>query len=361
MTPTAAVAHIRRLACLGVGADVAMPDILDTIRHVVPSANNAFVSTDESYVCKGLVQQHWTPDLLQNLGAKRATEYREICDQHEGWWRHAPANATFDDEGAAYRGVYRTPMYTECWRPFGQHHLLEALLRAGGRPAGYLHVFRDHHARRFTLRERRRFAALVPYIALVLNDTAASDLAYAEPSQRAVLVIDAIARISHRSEGAHKLLMLAFNPDLALHADIERPTHALVKQLLHKLRAADSGDDAGSPCLERRNCQGHFFFRAQWMQANADEDRGACVIIERAEPLALRLMRGLAKLPLSPGQKSLALLLAQGQSREAVAARLGIAAQTVKDYVGIVYAKLGVHDRYQLTARLLESSRPERD
>ena len=66
-------------------------------------------------------------------------------------------------------------------------------------------------------------------------------------------------------------------------------------------------------------------------------------------------MRGLATLPLSPAQKSVALLIARAQPRKAIAQELGVSDGTVKDAVRLVYHKLGVHDRHQLMATLLEA------
>jgi len=161
MTPNAALAHLRQLACLGVGPGVAMPDVLEVITSVVPSGNNMFLGTDDSYLCRSIVMRYSTPDLLETLFAKRATDYKAVCDHHEDWWRAAPSAVTLDDQGAAYPGLHKSPVYFECMRPFGQHHLLEALVRKGGRPAGYFHLCREYRARKFSQKDVTRLASVL--------------------------------------------------------------------------------------------------------------------------------------------------------------------------------------------------------
>src|SRR5512139_1677089 len=106
MTPNAALAHIRRLACLGLEAGAAMPDVLDLITHVVPSANNVFIGTDESFTCRTIISRHWTSSFLETLVARRYVEYREPCDAHEQWWRVAPPSTMVDEACAAYAGLH---------------------------------------------------------------------------------------------------------------------------------------------------------------------------------------------------------------------------------------------------------------
>jgi len=360
MTPNAAMAHLRQLACLGIGAGVAMPDVLEVITSAVPSGNNSFVGTDDSYLCRSVFIRHSTPALLETLFTKRATDYKRPCDHHESWWRTAPAALFLDHQNAAYPDLQRTSMYFECMRPFGQHHLLEALIRKGGRPAGYLHLFRDHRARKFSDKDLRRLVSLLPYIALTLSDSAAADTSHAPSHASAVLVVDAKGRIQHRSPNAETLLRYAFNPDLEVGKASREPMAAMTAQLLRRLRTSTTGRGAEGndvPLIEVRNGRGLFTFRAHWLTGNAAETEcRACIVLEHAEPLPLRVMRGLAQLPLSPAQKRVALLIACGRSRERIAQDLRLSHETVKDYARLIYTRLGVHDRHQLTSRVLDAA-----
>ena len=355
MTPSAAMAHIRRLACIGVDAGVAMPDALDLITHVVPSASNVFVPTDESFTCRSIICRHWDARVLEHLFAKRQTDYREPCDAHEQWWRTASPDVTVDEEGAAYAGLHRTALYFECLRPAGQHHLLEGFVRQSGRPLGYLNIFRDVSARRFGHRDTRRLAALLPYLAVLMSDSAGPDIEYAPSAASAVFIVDALGMVQSVSHGGHDVLRLALNPQLNTHADIRGALTSLTKRLLRQLRTSMSGGrECAPPIVEVRNGRGLFTFRAHWLMGEeASTGAHVCILVSHAEPLQLRLMRGLAALPLSATQKSVALLIAREQSRKAVARELGVSEGTVKDYARLIYRKLGVHDRHQLMAKLL--------
>ena len=359
MTPNAAMAHIRRLACIGVDAGVAMPDVLELITHVVPSANNVFVPTDASFTCRSIISRHWTAPVMEHLFAKRQTEYRKPCDAHEHWWRTAPASVTVDEAGAAYDGLHRTALYYECLRPFGQHHLLEGFVRQGDRPLGYLNIFRDASSRPFGHRDMRRLNTLLPYLAMLMSDSARPDMEYAPPAASAVIIVDARGMIQSVSHGGQDVLRSALNPGLNTHADVRGAFASLMKRLLRRLRASMSengGRDCVPPAIEVRNGRGLFTFRAHWLMSEEDRTGAhACILVNHAEPLPLRLMRGLAALPLSPAQKSVALLIAREHSRRAIAHELGVSDGTVKDYARLIYRRLGVHDRHQLMAKLLDA------
>jgi DNA-binding NarL/FixJ family response regulator len=359
MTPNAAMAHLRRLACIGVDAGAAMPDALELITHVVPSANNVFVPTDESFTCRSIVCRHWGPSVLENLFAKRQSEYREICDAHEQWWRTAPTSISVDENAMAYAGLQRTTLYFECLRPFGQHHVLEGFVRQGHRPRGYLSLFRDASSRRFSHRDVRRLQTLLPYLAVLMADSARPGMEYAPPATGAVVIVDARGMVQSLSQGGRNVLHQALNPGSDTHADVSDALAIVTKRLLRQLRASMSdavGRECSPPIVEVRNGRGLFTFRAHWLMGEEDRTHAhVCIIVNHAEPLALRLMRGLATLPLSPAQKSVALLLVRAQSRKAIAQELGVSDETVKDLVRLVYHKLGVHDRHQLLASLLEA------
>jgi DNA-binding NarL/FixJ family response regulator len=64
-------------------------------------------------------------------------------------------------------------------------------------------------------------------------------------------------------------------------------------------------------------------------------------------------LRALGNLPLSPGQKQVAALLAQGYSNEKIGQQLYIKNSTVKDHISKIYTKLDLHNREELLPKLL--------
>jgi len=353
------MAHIRRLACIGVEGGAAMPDALELLTQVVPSANNVFIPTDESFTCRSIISRHWDTSVLERLFAKRQTDYRQPCDTHEQWWRTAPVHITVDEDCTAYSGLHRTALYHECLKPSGQHHLLEGFVRQGGRALGYLNMFRDASSLRFSHGDARKLRTLLPYLALLMTDSAAPDLEYAPSNASAVIIVDSRGAIQNISHGGRDVLQVALNPQLDAYSDVRSAFAVLVKRLLRQLRASmssTSGRDCAPPIIDVHNGRGQFTFRAHWLMGDEScTGAHACILVSHAEPLPLRLMRGLSRLPLSPAQKSVALLIVRDRSRKAIARELGVSDGTVKDYARLIYRRLGVHDRHQLLAKLLDA------
>jgi DNA-binding NarL/FixJ family response regulator len=81
---------------------------------------------------------------------------------------------------------------------------------------------------------------------------------------------------------------------------------------------------------------------------------------EAAPPAALPAMPGdadLAALPLTPRQKTVLRLLAQGLSNKLIARELGVSVDTVKDHVAAVLKALGVSSRTQAVLAVTQKNR----
>jgi DNA-binding CsgD family transcriptional regulator len=82
------------------------------------------------------------------------------------------------------------------------------------------------------------------------------------------------------------------------------------------------------------------------------------ISVEHQEPLRARLLRGTRRLPLSPTQRDVCVLLAEGASQGDLARHLRIEPSTVKDHVSKVYEKVGVNCREDLAALLHQGADP---
>jgi len=51
-----------------------MPDALELITQVVPSSNNVFVPTDESFTCSAIICRHWDQSVREQMFAKHQAE-----------------------------------------------------------------------------------------------------------------------------------------------------------------------------------------------------------------------------------------------------------------------------------------------
>jgi DNA-binding CsgD family transcriptional regulator len=115
------------------------------------------------------------------------------------------------------------------------------------------------------------------------------------------------------------------------------------------------------PRWSHTNANGRFSFRAHWLKPYTQEPGGLIGInIELQEPLELKILRALGDLPLSPVQKQVAALLAQGFSNELIGQRLHIKNSTVKDHISKIYTKLDLHNREELLPKLLAEEHSQR-
>jgi DNA-binding CsgD family transcriptional regulator len=77
------------------------------------------------------------------------------------------------------------------------------------------------------------------------------------------------------------------------------------------------------------------------------------LLIRREESRSIALVRGSGLSDLSPQQREVALLLAQGRSNPEIAGEMGLTLNTASYHVKQVYARLDVHERNAVAAKLL--------
>jgi len=66
------------------------------------------------------------------------------------------------------------------------------------------------------------------------------------------------------------------------------------------------------------------------------------------------------KVPLSPQQREIALLIAQGKSNQEIAEGLGVSGNTVAYHIKQLFLKLDVHDRAGAVERITARPRAEK-
>jgi ATP/maltotriose-dependent transcriptional regulator MalT len=170
-----------------------------------------------------------------------------------------------------------------------------------------------------------------------------------------MMVMDTQGTILYLTNEAKSLLALACHPVLSLDArNQEVEILAKLAQLCRNLQAIFKGKHAAPPSWCHTNGRGRFTFRAYWLERLSQEPgRMISMTIEHQEPLVLKILRTMQGLPLSPVQKQVALLLAQGFSNELIGERLNIKLTTVKDHVSKIFDKLGIYRREELLPLLL--------
>ena len=225
-----------------------------------------------------------------------------------------------------------------------------------GKPVGMLNLFRPRHQKPFDNREQALFTRLLPYVAHALRAPDNKDIQYSENGSSGMMIMDTQGTILYLSHEAKNLLALACHPILTVDArSKEVELLAKLACVCRNLEAVFRGQDAPpqpSWCYTGPN--GRFMFRAYWLNRQHIEPGGLIgMTIEHQEPLLLKILRAMQNLPLSPTQKEVAMLLAQGVSSEKIGERLHIKPTTVKDHVGKIFTKLDIHHREELLPKLL--------
>jgi hypothetical protein len=100
-----------------------------------------------------------------------------------------------------------------------------------------------------------------------------------------------------------------------------------LKTLCARLVAIARGEDSAPPVITLDTKWGRHILRAYWL--NDDYQSAEALIgvrIQRQEPMILRFVQAMGRLPLSPQQREIALMIAQGKSNQEIAEGLGVSA-----------------------------------
>jgi len=176
-----------------------------------------------------------------------------------------------------------------------------------------------------------------------------------------MLVTDRSGSIRHGSEKARRLLLLATTSDInpaSLKAAVNERAAQALRTLASRLDAVALGDEALPPAMSLDTKWGRYLLRAYWL----DDDYQAAdaligVRIQRQEPMIVRFVQAMGRLPLSPQQREIALMIAQGKSNQEIAEGLGVSGNTVAYHIKQLFLKLDVHDRAGAVERITARQR----
>jgi len=353
-----AIAYLRQLCCSGLGKEIVIPEFLRAVQSVLPSCNNVFSGCNEhfipSYHILGFALAELDEDAPVIISRSLTSELRS---HYIAWFKQHPAltDATVLDES-----FYRSDLYNIVWRPNGQHRILQAPVMQEGKTVGILCLYRPHRQKPFNCREQALCLRLLPYVAHALRVPDAKDIQYSDNGLSGMMVMDTQGKVLYLSYEAKKLLALACHPILSLAAGIQEiELLAKLAQLCRNLEAIFRGQNAAPPSWSHTSSNGRFIFRAYWLDRQNKEPGGLVgMTIEHLEPIVLRLLRALQNLPLSPSQKEVALLVAQGFSSDKIRERLNIKLNTVKDHISNFFTKLDIQHREDLLPMLLALDSP---
>lgn len=353
MKQSNALAYLRQLCCSGLGKEIVIPEFLRAVQTVIPSGNNTFSGCDKqfkpAYHLTGFDVADMAEFIPLVISSFATTERQSRAFE---WFKQHPV---LTDTAVWDESFYMSDLYNLVFRRFDQHHCLFAPVIQGGRPVGMLNLFRPRQQKPFDSREQALLVRLLPYVTHALLRPDDENMHFSENGSAGMMVMDTQGAILYLSREAKNLLALACHPVLTL--DARGKEDALLAKLARLCRNLDAifrGQDAALPSWCYTGPHGRFLFRAYWLDKQNNEPSGLIgMTVEHQEPVVLKILRALQHLPLSPTQKEVAMLLAQGISSEKIGERLHIKPTTVKDHVGKIFTKLDIHHREELLPQLL--------
>jgi DNA-binding CsgD family transcriptional regulator len=364
MKNAALVAHIRQLCCLGMGGRAIMPALLNAVRELVPFDAAEFAWLDARGELTNLYAEPMLPDDVMHFYFRRNNV---AVEQH-------PASATFRIRAAQVDPVTafsvtdalrRTEFYRHVLHQLGAQHVLFCVVRDRDRPLGQLSLYRGERRAAFGVPERHAIQAIAGYIAHGLDDSiaharyASAEHSYRDTDQQTMLTLDRTGELRHCSSAARRLLLFATleSVNRGTVAQQDAAIRALMRELAGQLNAVFSGaDDAARdpPGIIVTNRWGRFVLRAYWLTDDARApDALIGVQMRRQEPTVLRLSQAMRRLALSPQQKEVGLLVAQGKSNPEIAGALGVSLNTANYHVKQLFTKLNAHERSEVAPKLL--------
>ncbi len=363
MKNTALLAHIRQLCCLGLGGRAIMPALLKAARELVPSDSAEFFWVD---AC-GEMSNHYAEQMLP--ADVMQFYFRRVDAEGEH-----PFFASFRTRAAQPDPVTtltvtdafkRTDLYRSVMQHLGAEHALYCVIRERDRPLGQLSLYRGKKRAQFGASERAAIAAIAGYIAHGLDDSfgagkhTAVDQSYRDTDHQAMLTLKRDGTLRHCSSAARRLLQYvtldSVNRGTLAHQDaaIGGLMRALADQLTAVFMQRED-TTVTPPAMVVTNRWGRFVLRAYWLTDDVHTpDALIGVQIRRQEPMMLRLSQAMQRVSLSPQQKEVGLLLAQGKSNPEIAGALGVSLNTANYHVKQLFAKLNTHERTEVAPKLL--------
>ena len=259
----------------------------------------------------------------------------------------------------------QTEFYRHVLLRLGAEHALFCIVRDRNRPLGQLALYRTAKSAAFGAADRHAISAVANYIGHGLDDSSATsryagvDQVYRDTDHQAMLTLARDGTLRHCSSAARRLLQFVTldSVNRGTVAQQDSAIQSLMRELAEQITTVfRNGDDATGkpPGIVVTNRWGRFVLRAYWLTDDAEAiDALIGVQLRRQEPIVLRLSQAMRRLGLSPQQKEVGLLLAQGKSNPEIASALGVSLNTANYHVKQLFVKLNAHERSEVAPKLL--------
>ena len=357
MKRTAQLAHIRQLCCIGLSGQALMPALLRAIREYVSADSAGFFWVDAKGEMTNLYADRMLSPGLMRVYFERHYDGGEHPFR-QAFLKRATATEAVTSSTASTE-LTKTAYYNEILRHLDAHHVMYAVIRDQGHALGQLSLYRPRQSSAFSAEERGAIKDISHYVAHAVNrpKEVAPQIEFVDADSEGLVVVDFRGQIIEAAAKSLNLLSMAlkreFNPAMPplVAGDI---VPMPVQQLLASLQKAILGETAAAPRTAIDGPWGRFLLSAYALDDDgAAAASRAAIHIRRQQPMILKLAEAMGKFDISPQQREVALLLAQGRSNQQIGTTLNVSGNTVNYHIKQLFMRLDAHDRADAVAKML--------
>ncbi len=357
MKRTTQLAHIRQLCCIGLPGQALMPALLRAIREYVSAESAGFFWVDAQGEMTNLYADRMLAPGLMRVYFERYYDGGELPFR-KAFIKRAQATDAVSSSTASPE-LAKTAYYNEILRHLDAHHVMYAVIRDQGHALGQLSLYRPRQSSAFNAEERSAIQDISHYVAHAVNrpKDVAAHVEFVDAGSEGMVVIDFQGQIIEAAATSLNLLSMAlkrdFNPSsppLVAGDTASGP----VQQLLVLLQKVILGETAAAPRIAIDGPWGRFLLSAYALDGDGTAPVSrAAIHIRRQQPMILKLAEAMGSFDISPQQREVALLLAQGRSNQQIGAALNVSGNTVNYHIKQLFMRLDAHDRADAVAKML--------
>lgn len=337
-----------------------MPSLLRSIREYAGADSAGFFWVDAKGDMTNLYADRMLSPGLMQLYFERHYDGSEYPFR-QAFLARAAANESVTSSTAT-TALTQTAYYNEILKSLDAHHVLYAVVREQGNALGQLSLYRPKNSVAFSAADRTAIKCISRYVAHAVNrpKTMSAEIEFIDADSEGMAVVDFKGRII---EGAAKSLHLL---SMALKREFNPGIHPLmvgeivpegVRELLARLQQTMRGEAADAPRTVIDGPWGRFLVSAYALDDDATTPNArAAIHIRGQQPMILKLAEAMGRFDISPQQREIALLLAQGRSNQQISEALRLSVNTVAYHIKRLFARLEAHDRADAVAKMLARS-----
>jgi DNA-binding CsgD family transcriptional regulator len=340
-------ASIGLLASSGLNPTQQMPEMCHLLRKIFKLSSAGFFWSDQ----EGNMQDAWcsAPHFLSFKTLMSCLKYQASGDRvwptfRENVLMGAVAGYLLPFQNQDF---YASPHFHATYHTINAKHILDVVLHDGTRPFGALLLMRSAQQGPFTPDERSLMMLLIPIMNMAFSIPSEGATQYSGKVLTGFALVCPDGKHKSMSEEARRIVWTLTHAQPGSFVDPNDPSieHHL-EQIVARHREQIQPGEKFSIDIENR--WGRFSLTFEQEPATLD----TIVSLRRQVPLAAQLAFCLAKLDLSPMRQIVAWLLAQNQSRNEIAATLGVSIETVASHIKHIYSSTGASSSHGLMLKL---------